>query len=70
MLANIANGFLSINLDKASELNKSGVEEIINKLEIIIISYCGDCEGTFNEEDKVIDLTFAADGLAIHVGMD
>ena len=32
-MANIANGFLSINLDKASELIKSAVDEIIDNLE-------------------------------------
>ena len=37
-MANIANGFLSINLDKSSELNNNAVEEIINNLRIIIIS--------------------------------
>ena len=58
-MANIANGFLSINLDKASELNKSAVDEIINNLENNNhFTYCGDCEGIFNEEDKIIDLNF------------
>ena len=58
-MANIANGFLSINLDKASELDKSAVDEIINNLENNNhFTYCGDCEGTFNEEDKTIDLYF------------
>ena len=58
-MANIANGFLSINLDKASELNKSAVDEIIDNLEDNKhFTYCGECEGTFNEEDKIIDLYF------------
>ena len=58
-MANIANGFLSINFDKASELNKSAVDEIINNLEINNhFTYCGDCECIFNEEDKIIDLSF------------
>ena len=58
-MANIANGYLSINLDKASELDKSVVEDIINNLENNNhFTYCGDCECTFNEEDKVIDLSF------------
>ena len=58
-MANIASGFLSINLDKASELNKSAVDEIIDNLEDNKhFTYCGECEGTFNEEDKIIDLYF------------
>ena len=58
-MANIANGFLSINLDKNSELNKSAVDEIIDNLENNNhFTYCGDCEGSFNEEDRVIDLIF------------
>ncbi len=32
-MANIATGYLSISLDKDSELNKSAVDEIINNLE-------------------------------------
>ena len=58
-MANIANGFLSINLDKNSELNKSAVDEIIDNLENNNhFTYCGDCEGSFHEEDRLIDLIF------------
>ena len=58
-MANIASGFLSINLDKASELSKNTIDEIINNLENNNhFTYGGDCDVTFNEEDREFDLGF------------
>ena len=59
-MANIASGFLLINLDKDSELNKSAVDEIINNLENNnLFTYGGNCDATFIEEDRSIHLGFS-----------
>ena len=58
-MANIANGYLSINLDKTLELNKNAVCEIINNLKNNnLFKYGGDCEVSFNEKDKEIYVDF------------
>jgi len=60
-MANIANGSLSIYLDKDSELNKIEVDEIINNLESNNhFTYCGldGFNAIFNEEDRILDLDF------------
>ena len=60
-MANIATGYLSIGLDKDSELNKSAVEEIINNLEHNNHFTYGGPDGfnaIFNEEDRILDLDF------------
>ena len=59
-MANIASGFLLINLDKDSELNKSAVDEIINNLENNnLFTYGGNCDATFIKEDRSIHLGFS-----------
>ena len=60
-MANIASGYLSINLDKDSELNKSAVDEIINNLENNNHFTYGSLNGInaiFNEEDRTLALDF------------
>ena len=60
-MANIATGYLSISLDKDSELNKSAVDEIINNLEDNNhFTYCGPdgFNAIFNKEDRILDLDF------------
>ena len=58
-MADIANGYLEIIFDKTSELNKSAVNEIISNLESNNhFTYCGDCQGFFNEEDRAIEFNF------------
>ena len=60
-MANIANGSLSIYLDKDSELNKIAVDEIINNLESNNhFTYCGldGFNAIFYEETREIDLSF------------
>ena len=59
-MANIATGYLSISLDKDSELNKSAVDEIINNLENNnLFTYGGNCDATFIKEDRSIHLGFS-----------
>ena len=59
-MANIASGYLSIYLDKDSEINKIAVNEIINNLEknnhYINVS---NCEVNFYQEARAIDLSFS-----------
>jgi len=58
-MADIADGYLEIIFDKTSELNKSAVNEIISNLESNNhFTYCGDCQGFFNEEDRAIEFNF------------
>ena len=60
-MANIATGYLSISLDKDSELNKSAVDEIINNLENNNhFTYSGPdgFNAIFNKEDRILDLDF------------
>ena len=56
-MANIATGYLSISLDKDSELNKSAVDEIINNLEDNNHFTYGGPDGfnaIFNKEDRIL----------------
>ena len=60
-MANISTSYLSISLDKDSELNKSTVDEIINILEDNNhFTYCGrdGFNAIFNEEDRILELEF------------
>ena len=58
-MANIANGYLSINLDKNSELNKNKIYELVKHLENNnLFKYEGDCEVIFDEEAREINLDF------------
>ena len=58
-MADIADGYLEIIFDKTSELNKSAVNEIISNLESNNhFTYCGDCQGFFNEEGRAIEFNF------------
>ena len=59
-MANIADGFLTISLNKASKLNKGVFEEVINNLKNNgLFTYGGDCDITFNEERKEIQVGFS-----------
>ena len=59
-MANIANGYLSIGLDKDSELNKSAVDEIINNLQNNKFFSYDDipCEVNYNEHKGEIEVIF------------
>ena len=62
-MANLVNGFLTIYLDKTSELNKSAVDEIINNLKNNgLFTYGGDCDITFNEEEREFEVGFSCGG--------
>ncbi len=58
-MANIANGFLTINLNKNSRINKTIVEHIIQNLESNnLFIYAGECNGSYSEKNRTIDLIF------------
>ncbi len=58
-MANIANGNLTIKLDKNSDFDKNVVDEIINNLESNNhFTYQGECEGSFYDKNRTIDLIF------------
>ena len=58
-MANIASGNLTIKLDKNSDFDKNVVDEIINNLESNNhFTYQGECEGSFYDKNRTIDLIF------------
>ena len=58
-MANIASGNLTIKLDKNSEFDKNKVDEIIKVLESNpYFTYQGECEVSFYDKTRTLDLTF------------